>query len=410
MRDTRRTRAGSGSSIAVTGLGAISGLGAGVEALWDGLLSGACAIAPIRAFDASGCRVGIAAEAPNPLPNPEGTLWGESRTVRLALAAAGEAIADARLTPQDLLGAGLVFGSTAGGDAALEAFLQGRRDGRPSRALFCGYPKRVALDTVGRVLGVGGPRALINTACSSGLVALLHAQEWLHAGLCDVALAGGVDPLTRYTLTGFASLRALDPEPCRPFDRARRGLSLGEGAGILVLETLAHAKERGARPHALFAGLGHTCDASHLTAPDEEGRGAARAMNLALEQARVRPEEIGFVNAHGTGTLHNDRAEIRAIVAALGSTARRCGVHSVKATIGHCLGAAGALETIVGILSLRHGMVPATRGLVEPEASDQVRFVIGEPMPMKSPFGLSNSFGFGGNNASVLLARPEDEP
>jgi 3-oxoacyl-[acyl-carrier-protein] synthase II len=303
---------------------------------------------------------------------------------------------------------GLVVGTAGSGDGALEAYLEHtRQPGEESRLrrLLCAYPKRTMTDRVGWTLGLGGPRATVNTACSSGVVAIVHAMDLLMSRVCDAVVAGGADQLTRYTLTGFASLRALDPNPCRPFDCARRGMSLGEGAGFLVLERLSVARRRGARVWAGLVGAGHTCDAGHLTAPDPEGRGAARAMVAAMAAARIIPEQVGFVNAHGTGTPHNDAAEIRALRTALGSEIRRCPVHSVKACIGHCMGAAGAIETIVSAMTLARGRIPHTPGLERPEASD-LCFVQGESRPLELRYGLTNSFGFGGNNATLAVAHP----
>ena len=270
-----------------------------------------------------------------------------------------------------------------------------------------GFPKRAATDVVATALALGGPRATVNTACSAGAVAVIHALDLLRAGYADAMLAGGADELTRFTLTGFCSLRAVDPAPCRPFDRARKGMSLGEGAGFLLLERMEDAKRRKAEVHAVVAGAGHSCDADHLTAPDPEGHGAALAMGEALARAGVGPAQVAFVNAHGTGTPHNDLAEVRAIRRILGDFARTCPIHTIKANVGHCMGAAGAIEAVVSILALRHGLVPPTAGLVDPEFDGELDFVRDTPRRIGKGYGLSNSFGFGGNNAALLFARPE---
>jgi 3-oxoacyl-(acyl-carrier-protein) synthase len=304
----------------------------------------------------------------------------------------------------------LVLGSTAAGDHLLEAYLgRLRRRGRErsSDLSLLGYPKRSLVGTVARALGLGGPCSAVNTACSSGLVAIITAVDWLRAGLCEAVVAGGADPLTRYTLSGFCALRAVDPEPCRPFDRNRRGMSLGEGAGAMVLERLERANRRGAEVLAVVAGAGLACDAHHLTAPDPEGRGAARAMRAALGEAGIGPEAVGFINAHGTGTPHNDRAELASVQAVFGRRAPSCPLSTVKGHIGHCLGAAGAIEAVVTLETLRRGLVPPTAGLTDPELAGDFDFVRGTPRPVVARYGLSNSFGFGGNNASLLLASPE---
>jgi 3-oxoacyl-(acyl-carrier-protein) synthase len=395
--------------VAITGVGAITALGAGVDETFRGILAGQRGMRPIRRFDSTGCRVRIAAEAPEPRPatNAAASPLGATRTALLGLHAARDALTDAGYPAGAPAGTALVLGSAGAGDATLETHLQRMRRGAARSATLARYPKRAATDFVAAALELDGPRATINTACSSSLVAIIHAVELLRSGLCSVALAGGADELTRYTLSGFCSLRAVDPEPCRPFDVARRGMSLGEGAGFVVLEDLARATQRGATVLAVVAGYGHSCDAGHLTAPDASGAGAARAIRAALAMARIAPREVGFVNAHGTGTPHNDGAELAALSLALGPSLVDCPLHSAKANLGHCMGAAGAIEAIVTLRSLRAGIVPHTPGLERPEQPDLADFVLGTPRPIAARQALTNSFGFGGNDAALVLALPE---
>jgi 3-oxoacyl-[acyl-carrier-protein] synthase II len=391
------------TTIAVTGVGAITALGADSEGLWAGLCRGERGFRPIEGFDTQGCRVDFGAEVRSVTPRG-------ARARALACRASTEALAQSRLSRAELGQTGLVLGSTAAGDHLLEAYLARlRRRGRERSSDLCllGYPKRSLVGTVARALGLGGLCSSVNTACSSGLVAIITAVDWLRAGLCEAVVAGGVDPLTRYTLSGFCALRAVDPEPCRPFDRNRRGMSLGEGAGVLVLERLEQARRRGAQVLALVAGGGLACDAYHLTAPDPEGRGAARAMRAALRQAGIGPEAVGFINAHGTGTPHNDRAELASVREVFGPHARVCPLSTVKGHIGHCLGAAGAIEAVVTLETLRYGLVPPTAGLTDPELEGEIDFVRGTPRAVVARYGLTNSFGFGGNDASLVLASPE---
>jgi 3-oxoacyl-[acyl-carrier-protein] synthase II len=398
--------------IAVTGMGVVTSLGAAPDTLFRALVQGQRGFSKIRAFDTTGCRVDIAAEAPLPAVNSKPSLVSHgayTRTAALALHAASAALQQAALPAEARAGAALALGSAGAGTPALEACLERAKRGGSCRgraAMMLGFPKRFLPDVVGSALGLGGPRATINTACSSGAVSVIHAIELLRARHCDAALAGGADELTRFTLTGFCSLRAVDPEPCRPFDRSRRGMTLGEGAGVLVLERLADVRRRGGRVLAVVAGYGHSCDAGHLTAPDPRGDGASRAMSAALKMAGVEPPDVAFVSAHGTGTPHNDSAEIRAICATLGDHARRCPVHTVKASVGHCMGAAGAVEAIAAISSLIEGLVPPTAGLTDPEFADDADLVRDEARRISGRYGLSNSFGFGGNNAALLLAFP----
>ncbi len=391
---------------AVTGVGAITALGEDCESLWSGLCEGRRGFERIQGFDPRGCRVDFAAEVRSPRIGPS----RGARGARLACHAAAEALAQSRLPRGERGRTGLALGSTAGSDHVLERYLArvgSRGPERSSDLSLLGYSKRTMIDRVARALGLGGPRSGVNTACSSGLVAIMTAIDWLRIGWCDTAVAGGVDPLTLYTLSGFCSLRAVDPEPCRPFDRHRRGMSLGEGAGIMVLEPLDRARRRGAEVLGLILGGGLACDAHHLTAPHPEGHGAARAMRAALAEARIAPEQVGFINAHGTGTPHNDRAELASVREVFGQHARTCPLSTVKGHIGHCLGAAGAIEAIVALESLRRSLVPPTAGLSEPELEEGIDFVRDAPRPVNARYGLSNSFGFGGNNASLLLARRE---
>jgi 3-oxoacyl-[acyl-carrier-protein] synthase II len=400
-------------SIAVTGLGVITSLGTDPDTLFRGLVRAERGFGKVRAFDTTGCRVDIAAEArlPETGPKPIGVAHAAyTRTAALAHHAASAALRQAELPGETLGRAGLVLGSAGAGTPALEAYLARVSAGAPRRAraaMMLGFPKRLLTDVVASTLGLGGPRATINTACSSGAVSVIHGIDLLRSGHCDAVLAGGADELTRFTLTGFCSLRAVDPEPCRPFDRTRRGMSLGEGAGAVVLERLADVRARGGRVLAIVAGFGHSCDAGHLTAPDPGGGMAGRAMRAALEMAGVDAADVAFVSAHGTGTPHNDSAEVRAICRTLGVYARRCPVHTVKASVGHCMGAAGAVEAVAAISSLTEGLVPPTAGLTDPEFADDADFVRDEPRRVTGQFGLSNSFGFGGNNAALLLAHPE---
>jgi 3-oxoacyl-[acyl-carrier-protein] synthase II len=242
-------------------------------------------------------------------------------------------------------------------------------------------------------------------ACASGNAALGAALDLVRQGSAEVVLAGGVDALNDFVVGGFATLKALDPEPCRPFDRTRRGLNLGEGACFLIVEAEAHARARGARIRAFLDGFGLSADAVHMTGPDREGRGAARAMLAALSDAGRRPEEVDFVSAHGTATIFNDLMEAKALGAVLGPRAASTPVNSIKSALGHTLGAAGALEALLCVRALETGLLPPTPGLVEldPEiALDVVR-----DRPRAACFGtaLSTSSGFGGANAALVLAK-----
>jgi 3-oxoacyl-[acyl-carrier-protein] synthase II len=332
----------------VTGLGAVSPFGAGVKAYWAGLAAGACAIRPLTLIDADGFRCRIAAEVPEVgVGSPR-----RSRADRLALGAASEALQDAGLAAADRL---------------------------------------------------GGPRHTVVTACSSGAVALAEAAELIADGVVEVALAGGVDAVTRMCFMGFNALKLLDPEPCRPFDRDRRGMSIGEGAAFLLLESAEHARARGVRPYAELAGHGTTTDAYHITAPQPEGEGMARAMRAALAAAGLAPSAVGYANAHGTATPQNDRIEARAITEVFG--AGRLLVSSTKSMIGHTMAAAGGLEAVATILTLSHDTVPPTANLVTPDPEVEFDCVPRVAREAALEHAISNSFGFGGQNITLLFRR-----
>lgn len=386
------------TDIAVTGLGAITALGNGKDALWAGLLEGRRPFGPVRAFDASACRVNLAAEVRQPVIEV-----GRTRTTDLGVTAAREALQQTGELPHRRR-IGLVVASTGYGDRALELALAGNAK---TESWWRECLKGSLADELAEILQLGSSRQTLNTACSSGAIAVALACDGLRAGDFDMALAIGCDELAAVTYSGFHSLRALDVEPCRPFDKRRRGMSIGEGAGCLVLERAADARHRRKSILAFLAGAGLACDAHHLTAPDPEGKGAALSMRNALLQAGITATDVGFVNAHGTGTPLNDAAEIAGIERALGNDAPSCLVHSVKASTGHCMGAAGTIEAVAAVLALSHQLVPATAGLEDCEFEGRVDCVKAKPRPINAKYGLSNSFGFGGNDATLVFARGE---
>jgi 3-oxoacyl-[acyl-carrier-protein] synthase II len=259
-------------------------------------------------------------------------------------------------------------------------------------------------DLVARHLGAHGPRTTIMTACSSSATAIGYAADRIRLGHVDVAIAGGAEGLTRLTYAGFGCLRATAPgdEPCRPFDVERKGLTLGEGAAVLVLEEYERARARGATILAVVAGWGITADAHHMTAPHPEGEGAARAMKMALDDARLSADAIGYVNAHGTGTPHNDAAETLAIKTVLGASVP---VSSIKSMVGHTLGAAGAIEAVASVLALRGGFLPPTVNLRTPDPAFGLDYIPGEAREVEIDALLSNSFAFGGNNTVLAFTR-----
>jgi 3-oxoacyl-[acyl-carrier-protein] synthase II len=388
--------------VVVTGLGAVSPFGIGVKPYWAGLAAGACAIRPLTLFDAAAFRCRIAAE----VPESPGASPRRSRADGLALGAAREALDDAGLGRLERREAALVVGAVGGGMLEAEAWYWARARGERvpgwAAALRSMLPGSHA-GTLAHRLGLGGPRESVVTACSSGAVALAEAAELIADGVVDVALAGGVDAMTRLCFMGFNALKLLDPEPCRPFDRDRRGMSIGEGAAFVVLEAAERAHARGVRVYAELAGHGMTTDAFHVTAPQPEGEGMTRAMRAALAAAGVAPRGVGYVNAHGTATPQNDRIEALAIARVFGEG--RVLVSSSKSMIGHTMAAAGGLEAVATILALTQELVPPTANLGTPDADVAFDCVPRVAREAALEHAISNSFGFGGQNVTLLFRR-----
>jgi 3-oxoacyl-[acyl-carrier-protein] synthase II len=260
-------------------------------------------------------------------------------------------------------------------------------------------------DLIARALQARGPRTTIMTACSSSAVSIGWAADLVSSGAVDVAIAGGAEGLCRLTAAGFGALRATSPELCRPFDAERKGLNLGEGAAALVLEAEDGARRRGARILGRVAGYGVTADPHHMTAPHPEGDGAARAMRAALFDAGLSPAAIGYINAHGTATPHNDAAETRAIKAVFGELAPRIPVSSIKSMVGHTLGAAGAIEAVASLLALTRGFLPPTVNHHRAEEGFGLDYIPGAAREARVDAVLSSSFAFGGNNAVLVFTR-----
>lgn len=402
---------GTGPSIVVTGMGAVSAFGWGTGPLWQGLRSARAAITPFDRFDATDHRTHLAAQVPHAtLRRPAGSVLPRraSHADRFATAAAHEAVAQARL---DLTGsphrAGVFFGSSTGGLFESEQFVEAlvrAPSRRQRRSLLESQQCNGPGDAVARMLRVQGPVETVSSACASGAMAIGRALQALRAGEVEVVLAGGADSLCRITYAGFNALRAVDQLPCRPFRSERAGLSLGEGAAVLVLETLEGARARGTDPIAVVCGAGASCDAGHMTAPDAQGRGAARAIEDALAEGRVSADDVDFVNAHGTGTPLNDAAEWEALRTVFGPRATSIPLTSTKALLGHLLGSAGALEAVATVLCLRAGEVHPVPDDGTPDPEIPVDLVTGRPRVLvRSRHALSLNLAFGGANAALVF-------
>lgn len=407
--------------VAVTGIGVVNAIGFDEETVWAGLMAGRTGIGPLRAFDTTGYKVRIAAEVDDePLAAMLGALSRRpvGRAHDLALVTAAQALKQSGLIagpgPYVKQDVSVIFG-TGGGSAqshynAFSAFTEkGVRGLRPTTVPRCMY--NVISAGVSVHFGLTGANFVIVSACAAGTNALGTAYRQIRDGHADVVLCGGVDAFfDPFSFGVWNNLGVLskNPDParaCRPFDSDRDGLVLGEGAGALVLEALDSAEQRGARIRGEIIGYGETSDATHLTNPSVDGQ--ATAMRRALDSAGVAPSEVGFINAHGTATLANDVCESKSIRAVFGESTDSVPVASNKSFLGHTLGAAGAIETIVTLLGLEAGTVPANLNLDRPDPECDLRLVGGEPMTIDSPIAMKNSFGFGGGNAVLILKRFE---
>jgi 3-oxoacyl-(acyl-carrier-protein) synthase len=392
-------------TIVVTGVGVVSPYGIGMERLQAGVLSGKCCLEPAK--DLYPGFVGSTAHIGDLPLQAEDAGFRYSRSDRLAMLAARDAVANLDGGSAAFRECGVVMASTVAGlseiDPAIAEDPAGwyRRGGGLARATT--YPPSRVADSVGEHLGVYGPRCAVSAACASGAMAIALSANLLLDGAAPMMLAGGSDALCPFTLSGFNSLQALDAEPCRPFDQNRKGLNLGEGAAVLVLERLDGALARHANVLAVLRGWAMTNDAFHSTAPHAQGNGLADCMRLCMEMAEVSGEEIGYVNAHGTGTPLNDIAETHAYEAVFGGRSSPIPVSSTKSYFGHCLGAAGALEAAITIAAVRCDALLPTLRLTDPIESASVNWLRGEVLRQTLPLAMSVSAGFGGSNAALIF-------
>jgi 3-oxoacyl-[acyl-carrier-protein] synthase II len=408
--------------VVVTGLGVVAPNGIGVEAYWQNLLDGVTGISPITRFDATHHDSKIAGEVKgfDPLNYMEKKeVKKMDLFIHYAVAGAIMAIEDAQLKIEESERSriGAVIGTGMGGVPALEEshrILLERGPGRISPFFIPSIITNLASGHISMRFGFRGPNSCVATACATGNHAIGDSLELIRRGAADVMIAGGSEAvITPLTIGGFAAMKALstrNDEPhraSRPFDKGRDGFVMGEGAGVLVLEELEHAMRRGAKIYAELAGYGMSADAYHITAPEPEGRGAIAAMRLALEDAGLRPDEIDYINAHGTSTPVGDAAETKAIKQVFGDHAYRLAVSSIKSMIGHLLGAAGGVESLATVLTLHTGLIPPTTNYDEPDAECDLDYVPNKARQAEVRVALTNSFGFGGTNATLAFKRFE---
>ncbi|MEW6251341.1 MAG: beta-ketoacyl-ACP synthase II [Planctomycetota bacterium] len=404
--------------VVVTGLGAITPLGATVEAYWAGLIAGRSGIGTLTRFDHSAQDVHIGGECLDFDPSQYLDVRSAKRMDRFTLfahAAAKQAAAQAGLEPGrfDPQRAGVIVGSGIGGLREIEEQHLRLLDKGPSKVSAFTIPKLMANAAAGHVaiaLGCQGPTASVATACASAGTSMGDAFHAIRRGDADVIITGGAEAAcTPLGISAFAAMKALstrNAEPqraSRPFDKDRDGFVLSEGAGVLVFEEYEHARRRGAEMLAEVVGFGATTDANDIVQPEEGGRGAARAMALALASARLDPSNVHYINAHGTSTILGDIAETRAIKLVFGTTAYRIPVSSTKSAVGHLLGASGGIEAIACVLALRRHTLPPTINLEQPDPECDLDYVPGAARDADIRVALNNSFGFGGHNTCVVF-------
>ena len=392
-------------TIVVTGVGVVSPYGVGLACLQAGLLSGKCCLTPAK--DVYPGFQGSVAQVPGSVLDAEDFSSRYSRTDQLAVMATQDAMASSVCDSSTFPESGVLMANTVGGLTEIDTEIVKdpaawfRRPGGLLRG--SSFPVAHVADAVGEHFGIRGPRCAISVACASGAMAIALAANMLLDGAAPMILAGGSDPLCPFTLSGFNSLRALDPNPCSPFDQNRNGLNLGEGSAVLVLETLAGATARNAKVLAVLRGWAMTNDAFHTTAPHKEGSGLADCIQLSLEMAQVSGDEIGYVNAHGTGTPLNDIAEANAYETAFRGRNHPIPVSSTKSYFGHCLGAAGAMEAAITIMAIHSGALLPTLRLADPIESPGVDWLRGEVKRQPLPLAMSASSGFGGSNTVLIF-------
>jgi 3-oxoacyl-[acyl-carrier-protein] synthase II len=410
--------------VVITGIGLVTPVGVGTQEAWRALLAGQNGIFPITLFDCSAFRVRIAGE----VKGWEPTRWIDRKRLKemdrfteLALGAAAMAVADGglELSDEERARAGCFVGVGIGGLFTLEKTKETLMTRGPTKVSPYSIPGIIANLAAGQVSiahGLRGPSYCTTSACSSGAHAIGEASEWIRRGRCDVMVAGGAEAtITPVGIAGFEAMHALSKRnddaghACRPFDKDRDGFVCGEGSGMLILESVSRAKARGARIYAEVTGYGASSDGHHITQPAPNGEGAQRSMRMALEDAKVAPDAIDYINAHGTSTQVGDIEESRAITSVFGAhaTDKKLWVSSTKSMMGHLLGAAGAVETAVCALTISEGRVAPTINLAHPDPECALDYVANTARERRVGRAMNNSFGFGGTNCTLVLSRFE---
>ena len=398
--------------VVITGLGIVSAVGTGIPEFWDSLVAGRDGTKEITVFNANPYRTKIGGEVSGLDPEAHFSkkeIRRLSRCDQFGLVGFREAWRSARLAqdPVDKERIGVILGAGSGGILSVEKyfreFYQGSK--RPSPSLLISYSLATTTDLIAIESGLMGPRTTTATVCSSSSASIGVAYDLIQMGLADVMVTGGSDSLCEVSFSGFNSLKLIDPESCKPFDKRRQGLIIGEGAGILILEELGHALKREAPIHAELLGYGICADAYHLTAPEPHGEGVERVIRIALDHAGISTEEVDAINAHGTATPFNDIAESRGIKRVFGERAKEIPISGIKSMVGHCLGSAGGIEAVATVLTLETGMIPPTIHYKVPDPLCDLNYTPNHSVKKDARVAISNSFAFGGNNCCLVFGK-----
>lgn len=399
--------------VVITGLGAVSSIGIGKDEFWNNLIAGKSGITDITAFDTSGYPAHSGGEVKNFDGSkfiPKNRLKEMGRASQITVAATRLALDDAGLNAPDYKDkdTAIVIGTTMGEGGMIEEIDKhwtGQGEEDVWGLTISKYPGNAISDNVVRFFGFSGISFVVPTACSGGNYAIGHGHDMIRKGVVDMAVTGGSDPFSRIALTGFNRILAMAPDKCQPFDKNRKGMMLGEGSGILILEELESAKKRGANIYAEVLGYGLSCNADHMTAPRAEN--IVKVMERAIKNSGIDKRDVGYISAHGTGTVSNDKAECRAINTVFGDLAGKLSVSSIKSMLGHTLGAASALEAISCCLAIKHDIIPPTINYDTPDPECGIECVPNRAITRKIKVALNNSLAFGGNNGCLAVARYE---
>lgn len=399
--------------VVVTGLGVITPIGSGKDKFWKALLEGKSGVGEVTCFDTSGHKVHRGAEVRDFNPRDyikNGTVDQLGKGSQMAIAAAKLALMDGGLGLEgvDPTRIGVSVGTTGGEIQILEKInlvRYGQDEDHVDIRLFLRHPCNNIPSNIAREFGLKGPNIIIPTACAAGNYAIGYAYDLIKLGRADYMLAGGADPFSKVAFTGFGRLGAVAPDVCQPFDKNRKGMLVGEGAGILLLEPLDNALKRGATVYAEIIGYGLSCDGYHITIPHPEGNGVASSLRKALKNADITAEDVQYINAHGTGTIANDKAETISIKKVFGDHAKKLLVSSIKSMMGHTMGAASAIETVTCALVVKHDVVPPTINYQTKDPECDLDYVPNVKREHPVNIALNTAYAFGGNNSCLVIKK-----